>query len=255
MKRHVTASEISVNRRIGTARRRDAMFQWLTGRFSSERLGNKRDPVDEAIFILLSRRTHEVVYERTFRELKKAFPDWEGLATASFASVERVIADGGFARQRSRQLVALARKLKRSEGAVSLDSVRALTDHDAERYLCGLPGIGSKSAKCILLYSLGRPALPIDIHTYRVARRLRLLGPRHTHPRNIGTQSALERAVPRQYWYAFHVGSVVVGREWCWERAPRCSACPLGTWCPSRTSSRPVMVSAERYPAKQRRAA
>jgi endonuclease III len=96
-------------------------------------------------------------------------------------------------------------------------------------YLTSLDGVGPKTAACVLLFALGKPALPVDTHVYRVSRRLGLIGPK------VSAEQAhrdLERAVPAARVYDFHVLLIRHGRQICKAPRPRCSVCPLDEVCP-----------------------
>jgi endonuclease III len=206
------------------------LLAWLQERFESERLGNKRNPLDEALFIILSKQTQDPVYRRVFRNFKRAFPQWEAVADAPVTQVAAVIEEAGFATQRAEHIRALARTLRVRFGRVTLAPLRSMSADEAEEILRQLPGLGRKSAKCVLLYSLGIAALPIDVHTLRVSKRLGLLD-EQAEARSLSTQVALEAAVPRAAWYGFHVGAVEIGRSHCLTNAPRCGTCPISKWC------------------------
>jgi endonuclease III len=103
-----------------------------------------------------------------------------------------------------------------------------LSDEDAEAYLRSLPGVGPKTAACVLLFSLGRQAFPIDTHVHRVAGRLGLVRPQATPE---VAHRELAPAVPPDIRYSFHLGLIRHGREICRPRLPRCSSCPLFDLC------------------------
>jgi endonuclease III len=105
-----------------------------------------------------------------------------------------------------------------------------LSDEDADAYLRSLPGVGPKTAACVLLFSLGRQAFPIDTHVHRVAGRLGLVRPQATPE---VAHRELAPAVPPDIRYSFHLGLIRHGREICRPRMPRCSSCPLFDLCAS----------------------
>ncbi len=110
----------------------------------------------------------------------------------------------------------------------TLERLNELSDEAADAYLRSLPGVGPKTAACVLLFSLRRPAFPIDTHVHRVARRLGLVRP---HATAEAAHRELAPAVPPDISYSFHVGLIRHGREICKPRLPRCSACPLFDLC------------------------
>ncbi len=191
-------------------------------------LGNKADPLDELIYIALTRQTHEKNALRTWEALVTAYPTWEMLLNASEAEVAGVIADGGFSRQKARWIQQSLRLIKERSGTLSLDFLEDLADREAEQFLCSLPGINTKSAKCVLMYSLERDVLPVDTHVRRVSERLGLLQAGVTSKR---AHEQLEAAVPPRWRFAYHVGAVVHGRQVCTVVRPRCGKCVLRDSC------------------------
>lgn len=187
-------------------------------------LGNKADPLDELIFIILTTMTQFGPIS-VFERLKEEFPEWEGLLQpGAEARLRSTIAVCGLVNQKAPQIMAIALRLKEDFGAVTLGPLEALSDEAAEAYLLSLPRVGKKVARCVLMYSLGREVLPVDAHVLRVARRTGLL------PGSLSWQrahDAIHEAVPPEHRYALHVGLVRHGREVCTHRNPRCGECVL----------------------------
>ena len=143
-------------------------------------LNNKSDPLDELVFIILSQMTTGPSYERVYDRLKSAMPDWQLLTETPIADLSSLIADAGLSGQRASRLKLIATRLTQDFGEVSLATLVDYDDKTAQRYLTSLPGVGVKTAKCVMMYSLGRQVLPVDTHTARIATRLGLVSPR-TH--------------------------------------------------------------------------
>ncbi|HEY2803744.1 MAG TPA: endonuclease III, partial [Actinomycetota bacterium] len=104
------------------------------------------------------------------------------------------------------------------------------SDADVRDYLTSLPGVGPKTAACVLAFSLERPALPVDTHVYRVAERLGFYPPKTSAK---AAHAILAAAVPPGDRVEFHVGLIRLGREICRPGRPRCEICPLQDLCPS----------------------
>lgn len=168
-------------------------------------------------------------YERVFDRLKAAVPDWEGLLATSLDRLIDLIADAGLANQKAPRMVAIAAALEARFGRVTLDPLRSMGDAEAEALLTNLPGVGVKTAKCVLMYSLGRDVLPVDTHVARVSRRLGLAAARSDR----AFASAVEEAVPPDCRYDYHVNALQHGRDTCRPLRPRCPECPVQALCPS----------------------
>lgn len=220
----------------------------LERRYASPRHGNKDDPVDELVYIILSQMTTHPSYDRVYQKLKEECPEWECVLEMQPSEFQALIKEAGLSRQKAPRIRAILSTLKQDFGSISLDHLEALDDRAAEEYLVSLPGVGEKTAKCILMYSLGRPVLPVDTHVWRVARRLGLteeVSPTRIH-------SALADIVPPELRYSLHVNSVAHGRQTCLALNPRCGACALHRMCEERrkesghSNSRPITTERRR---------
>lgn len=143
---------------------------------------------------------------------------------------QALIKDAGLSGQKAPRIRAILSTLKQDFGSISLDHLTELDDNSAQEYLLSLPGVGTKTAKCVLMYSLGRSALPVDTHVWRVSRRLGLTD--EDSPGRI--HEALEDVVPPDLRYSFHVNSVAHGRQTCLALHPRCGSCVLKRMCDAR---------------------
>jgi endonuclease-3 len=187
-------------------------------------------PVDELVYTVLSQNTADVNTDRTFAALRARFPTWGALRDAPVAQIERAIALGGLAATKAPRIKAILAALSAAHGEPDLGVLERLSDGDAAAYLRGLPGVGPKTAACVLLFALGRPVMPVDTHVHRVAGRLGLIGSRLTAEQAHPVLTAL--AGPDDV-YAAHVDLVRHGRRVCHARRPACGSCPLAGICPS----------------------
>ncbi len=200
----------------------------LAREYGRSDLGNKADPLDELVYIALTRQTHEKNSLRSWEALTTAYPTWEMVLDASEQAVADVIAFAGFSRQKARWIKQSLEVIKERNGSLALDFLDEVSDGEAERFLCSLPGINVKSAKCVLMYSLERDVLPVDTHVRRVSERLGLLesglNSKRAHQR-------MEAVVPPRHRFAYHVGAVMHGRQVCTGPRPHCGGCVLKRSC------------------------
>lgn len=194
-------------------------------------LGNKPDPLDEAIYIILSFQTDLPRFSSTWSRLRAAFPSWDVLERAAARDVARILRDGGLHRQKARTIRRLLREVRKIAGEHSLDLLRAMNDEEAEKLLTRLPGLSWKAARCVLLYSLGRDVLPIDSNTFRVLKRTGVISRRAVYRRRT-LHDAVQAAVPSHRRRALHVNLVVHGQRTCLPCTPECACCPLNADCP-----------------------
>lgn len=188
--------------------------------------------LDELVYTVLSQNTADVNTDRTFASLKAAYPSWSAARDAPVEGLEAAIALGGLAHTKAPRIKRILAALSPHGGDPDLSVLDAMDDAAAEAHLTLLPGVGPKTAACVLLFSLGRPVMPVDTHVHRVARRLGLLDPgvnaEQAHP----ILTELAGREPAQI-YAAHVGLVRHGRRVCHARRPACGVCPLAAFCPS----------------------
>jgi endonuclease III len=196
--------------------------------------GNRRDPLEELVYILLTLMT------RSQRSITATFDELLDLTDGRLERLDRVDRDllertlrpVGFARKRAETLGAIA-----SEVRPAYTWAQQLADaptQDVIDALVALPGVGLKTAKCVAMYSLDRAVLPIDIHVLRVAKRLGLL-PLDTPWRH--ADDLLERLVPDDLKHDVHIRFVALGRVTCTDPSPACDTCPVSRWCPSSGTS------------------
>lgn len=188
-------------------------------------------PVDELVYTVLSQNTADVNADRTFASLKNRFGDWNAVRDATVEDIQASIACGGLSATKAPRIKAILEAISaRRGGRPDLSALDTMDDEAAAGYLASLPGVGPKTAACVLMFALGRPVMPVDTHVYRVGRRLGLVPPGVTveaaHPLLTG------KAGP-QHVYALHVNLVRHGRRVCHARRPACAGCPLAGVCPS----------------------
>lgn len=203
--------------------RLDRAYEWSN-------LGNKEDPFEELVFIVLSTRTSEEFYRRTFQRVKQLTGTWDRLPELPLEELEEVIDEAGLARKKAQTLQKVAGKLQELVGEVSLDVLTAMETDEAEEFLLDLHGVGPKTAKCILLYSLDREVFPIDTHCVRVMNRLGWLD---TEARRFtkAQMNRIEERVPPHLRKTLHVRLVQHGRSTCTNTNPRCEQCPVKDLC------------------------
>ena len=190
--------------------------------------GPALDPVSELVAVILSQNTSDVNSQRAFAALRTRYADWQAVIDAPTDELEETIRPGGLARTKAPRIQMVLREIVMERGELELDFLRELPLMEARDWLSRLPGIGPKSAAIVLLFSMGRPALPVDTHVYRVSRRLGMLPPKTDAAR---AHDILQAALRDDEVYAFHVELVRHGRDTCRAPRPQCQLCPLTERC------------------------
>jgi endonuclease-3 len=185
--------------------------------------------IDEVVATVLSQHTSDLNSGRAFAQLKAKFPDWEQVLEASAGQVADAIRSGGIADQKARRIQQILAAIREREGRIDLSRLNDLDDRAVEEYLVSLPGVGPKTAACVLVFSMGRAAFPVDTHVHRIAVRLGWI------PKGTSAEQAhriLGPAVPPGIRYDLHLALIEHGREVCQAQHPRCGTCVLRRECP-----------------------
>lgn len=191
------------------------------------------DALGGLVATVLSQHTSDVNSERAYQRLRERFATWEAVRDAPVAAVEDAIRPGGLAAQKAPRIQEILRVLSARVGGrapeEALADLGALPLAEARARLRELPGVGPKTAACVLLFSLGMPAFPVDTHVLRVTKRLGLIG---AHTTADAAHDELEALIPPQWRHTLHVNLIRLGRQICHARNPECERCPLRAECP-----------------------
>jgi endonuclease III len=184
--------------------------------------------IDELVATVLSQHTSDINSERAFAQLKERFPSWEQVVAAPAAQVADAIRCGGIADQKARRIQQILAAISEREGRIDLGRLDDLDDVAARTYLESLPGVGPKTAACVLTFAMGRAAFPVDTHVHRVATRLGWLPAKTAADR---AHQLLEPMVPAGIRYDLHLAMISHGRTVCRAQRPHCGACVLNDLC------------------------
>jgi endonuclease-3 len=189
-------------------------------------------PIAELILTVLSQSTNDRNRDVAYLAMRERFPDWEAIRDAPVDELEEAIRPGGISRVKSARIKSILRAITETAPGreLSLDWLPDLSVPEAQRYLTSLPGVGRKTAACVLLFALGMRDVPVDTHVSRVGTRLGLF--RAGAPFEELHDTMLEITPPGQE-LEFHVNLLRHGRRTCHARRPNCPECALRRMCPS----------------------
>jgi endonuclease-3 len=193
----------------------------------------RRQPLEELVLTVLSQNTSDVNRDRAFAAMRARYPDWEALAAADERGLATAIRPGGLSNIKAPRLLAILHEIRQREGSLDLAWMEEASSARVHAYLTSLPGVGEKTAACVLAFSLGRPALPVDTHVHRVAGRLGLI------PAGMDAakaHAAIAEVVSPRLRVKMHVGLIRLGRQICRAGRPSCEVCPLQDLCPTAPS-------------------
>jgi endonuclease III len=188
------------------------------------------DPLEELVLTILSQNTNDANRDRAYESMRKRYRTWNALSKARVRDVVEAIRVGGLANRKAPRIIETLREIKAREGGFDLSWMDDASDEDVREYLMSLPGVGPKTAACVLAFSLGRAVIPVDTHVHRVATRLGLL-PERTSEAN--AHRVLDALIPPRLRLPLHVGFIRHGRAVCRAVRPFCEDCVLQHICPS----------------------
>lgn len=199
------------------------------------------EPLSELIITVLSQHTSDTNAGRAFDSLMERFGSFEQVRDAPVEAIADAIRSGGLANIKAPRIKALLQTITKQHGSPNLDFLADMPTEEARTWLQSLKGVGPKTTACVLMFSLGRPVIPVDTHVHRVTRRLGLIGPKTSADQ---AHAELEAIVPPERRYAFHVNLIRHGRQICHAQRPDCEHCPLRVECDYYQKLRPIREQA-----------
>jgi endonuclease III len=176
------------------------------------------DPFRILIGTILSHRTKDENTTRATENLFSRYNTPEELASASPATVRKLIRPSGFYNMKTKNIMVASRQLVEQFGGVVPDN---------EEDLLKLRAVGRKTANCVLVYAFNKPAIPVDTHVHRISNRLGLVKTKKPEE----TEAALVKSVPKRYWIELNDLFVRFGQTTCKPIGPRCDSCTLTGTC------------------------
>jgi endonuclease III len=191
-------------------------------------------PIAELVLTVLSQSTNDRNRDVAYVRLRERLPSWEAVMRAPVAEVEEAIRPGGISKVKSARikeiLAAIVADPRDPDHELSLDWLKEAPIEEGRDYLTALPGVGRKTAACVLLFAYGRRDVPVDTHVSRVGMRLELLKPGAPFEQLHDQMLAL---TPPGEELELHVNFLRHGRRTCHARGPACGECALRRMCPS----------------------
>ena len=185
------------------------------------------DPVSQLVATILSQNTNDRNRDVAYDRLRTRLPSWAEVRDADLDLVVDAIRPAGLANQKGPNIQEALRTITRERSELSLDFLADWPVDRAKAWLSSIKGVGPKTAAIVLLFGLDRPAFPVDTHVHRVTKRLGLIGPVSREK----AHGELERLVPPERYYAFHLNVIRHGRQVCASRRPNCQVCTLRDLC------------------------
>lgn len=205
------------------------------------------DGVAELVLTVLSQSTNDRNRDLAYLALRERLPTWEAVRDAPVAAIEEAIRGGGISKVKSARIKAILEAISASAaqaavawrvpaavrpapGELELSWLAALSVPRAQQYLCSLPGVGRKTAACVLLFAYGMRDVPVDTHVSRVGWRLGLF---RAHAGFVELHDTMLALTPRGQEWELHLNLLRHGRRTCHAQRPACGECALARMCPS----------------------
>lgn len=187
------------------------------------------DPLDSLIETILSQNTNDINRDRAFDNLKAKFTKWIDVVNAPVKKLANTIRVGGLANIKATRIKSILQVIKEKTGALNLDYLKKMSNEEALNELYSFKGVGEKTAKCVLIFSLGRKVFPVDTHIHRLCQRMGFVRKGVTREE---THRVMAAIVPEDKMYSFHINLIRHGRKICTARKPDHLHCPLNDKCP-----------------------
>jgi endonuclease-3 len=214
--------------RAALAKKTLRVHELLLAHYGQPTWRNPLPALDELVSTILSQNTNDLNRDRAFELLRAKFPTWEAVRDAPTAAVVAAIRPAGLANQKGPRIQQVLRAITAERGELDLQFLKTLPVDEARAWLTQFKGVGPKTAAIVLLFSLDRPAFPVDTHVQRVTGRLGL------RPEKMSADEAhayFEDLLPPDTYYAAHLNLIRHGREVCHARNPACERCELTKLC------------------------
>ena len=200
----------------------------LALKYGPKTLVTRSEPTSELIRTTLSQNTNDRNRDKAFDELRRRFPSWRDVAAASPNEIAKAIKIGGLSKIKSGRIRNILNQIGEESSDLTLSFLESMPDEEIWDYLISFKGVGPKTVSCVMLFALGRHAMPVDTHVHRVGRRLGLI------PEKMNAEGAhrwfLQLNLPLNI-YQLHINMIWHGRSLCRPRNPKCPPCPLKRHC------------------------
>ena len=175
-------------------------------------------PFSILIGTILSARTKDESTTRIVKELFKVYKNSKQLANAKIKDVEKIIKSIGFYHVKAKRIIDVAKIIETKYKGIVPDNLEKLIE---------LPGVGRKTANCVLVYAYEKPAIPVDIHVHRISNRLGLVQTKNPED----SEFELMKIIPKKFWLDINDTFVMYGQNICKPISPMCHVCKIKNSC------------------------
>lgn len=176
------------------------------------------DPYKILIGTILSARTRDETTTNVIKMLFSKFKTPEELSRANLKEIKELIQKIGFYNVKAARIKEVSKIL--------VEKYNSKVPPNLEDLL-SFPGVGRKTANCVLVYGFRKPAIPVDVHVHRISNRIGIVNTKKPED----TEIVLQKSIDRKHWIAVNETFVVFGQNICLPIKPKCNVCRLTNLC------------------------
>ncbi|MFA4029234.1 MAG: hypothetical protein GDYSWBUE_002065 [Candidatus Fervidibacterota bacterium] len=205
-----------------------AIDKLLAKRYGKKVWSKRSNAIDVLIRTILSQQTNDEACNAAYSNLTRRFKSHNEIVSAPLGEIEDAIKAAGLSKQKARYIKGCLERILSDFGELSIDELAKMDTESAMSYLTSLPGVGLKTAACVLLFAFGKPVFPVDTHIHRIAKRMNLI---KGDASAAEAQVYLDSVIPDEIKYQLHLNLIEHGRRVCTSRKPLCESCSIKWHC------------------------
>mgnify|MGYP001388297588 FL=1 len=205
-----------------------SIYKLLKKQYKLKKIRPHGDGISELILTILSQNTADRNSGQAFAKLMNHFGNWENIRKAQLSEIKKQIAIGGMSNIKSKNIKTVLNIVNEQVKNYNLYFLTTLKRKEALNWLTDLPGVGKKTASCVMLFAYGVPFIPVDTHVERIVKRIGFVKKKVN---TIDVQEELEQIFEKEKYGIFHLSLIEHGRKICQAKNPLCNECIIQDLC------------------------
>ena len=204
------------------------IYKLLKKQYKLKKIRPHGDGISELILTILSQNTADRNSGQAFAKLMNHFGNWENIRKAQLSEIKKQITIGGMSNIKSKNIKTVLNIVNEEVENYNLYFLTTLQRNEALNWLTSLPGVGKKTASCVMLFAYGVPFIPVDTHVERIVKRIGFVKKKVN---TIDIQEDLEQIFEKEKYGIFHLSLIEHGRKICQAKNPLCNECIIQDLC------------------------
>jgi len=204
------------------------IYKLLKKQYKLKKIRPHGDGISELILTILSQNTADRNSGQAFAKLMNYFGNWENIRKAQLSEIKKQITIGGMSNIKSKNIKTVLNIVNEEVENYNLYFLTTLKRKEALNWLTSLPGVGKKTASCVMLFAYGVPFIPVDTHVERIVKRIGFVKKKVN---TIDIQEDLEQIFEKEKYGIFHLSLIEHGRKICQAKNPLCNECIIQDLC------------------------